>query len=177
MEVNKSILPKMSIWYRIDQKQEVIYMKSVLRTSLIICLIFAGVCSLWSADKKVVPVPYAKWGTAKTLEGGGGLRNTTLIPAFDQWYTGKITAGPKYYAINVVKDATYEIYWDDKTEGSKKYTADINVFVFQMDAKTKYDSKDSGYTTPITFKAKETTVNIVINAFGAGNYAFGIRKK
>ncbi len=154
-------------------------MKRIFRIVSVLLLVMAGICALTAADKKPVPTPepWANWAKAKTLEGGGGMKTTTIIPAFDQWYVGTYTTLPRYYTVNVVKNAVYEIFWDDKSEGSKKYTADITLFAFQMDGKTLYESKDSGYSIPITIKAKESSINIIISALGKGNYAFGLRKK
>jgi hypothetical protein len=142
---------------------------------MILVSIFMMTSLAVSSDKKA-PAPWTKWEKGGKLDGGVGLKSTKQIPAFDKWYTSEVQTLPMYYVVNVVKDKTYEIYFDDKSEGSGKYTADVIFWVFKMDAKTKYDSNDKGYKEPIKIKAADSTLNIVVSATTAGTFAFGIRQ-
>jgi hypothetical protein len=146
------------------------------RAIIIFCLSTLTVC-LFTCGKKEVPTPVpgqlTNWQQATPLDGGAGLKSTVIVPAFDQWYVGTTEGLPNYYTVNVEANATYEIYWDDLVEGSAKYSSDIVVWVFKMDGKTKYDSRDSGYKTPLTLVAKETSINIIITSLGKGTYDFG----
>jgi hypothetical protein len=150
----------------------------LMRILCMVAFTFMIVIAAYSAPKDVsTPTPWGSWEKATALDGGAGLKLAKQIPAMDKWFSSTVKSAPLFYTVNVVKGATYELYWDDKSEGTGKYTGDIIVWAFKIDGKTKYDSKDKGYTEPLTIKAAETTINIVITSMSPGTFAFGIKQK
>jgi hypothetical protein len=131
-----------------------------------------------SSGANAVPPPDAvkDWKGATSLEGGAGLASAELVPEMEHWYSSSIQSAPKFYAVNVAKNTTCEIYWDDKKEGTGKYSGDVVFWVFKMDGKTKYGTSDKGFLKPISFKPTETTINIVVTAMSGGTFAFGVRQ-
>jgi hypothetical protein len=148
-----------------------------LSAFLILVSTFVFVVNVFSETGIKSDQPWTKWGKVIPLDGGKNFKEPKPVPKFDQWYSGELKGSFKWFSVTVQKSKTYEIYWDDSSEGSKQYKGDIVVWALRPDGKTKYDSKDKGYTSPISLVAKDTTIFIMIQAFENGSFAFGIREK
>jgi hypothetical protein len=124
--------------------------------------------------------PYTSWATVSPLDGGASYPSVVPVPAFDQWYSSSVVigSGSKWYSVAVSLSGTYDIYWDENSEGSGNYTGDVVAYICQTNG-TSYPSLSAfkGYKTPLTVTPVETSILIYFQSSSSGTFAFGIRKE
>ena len=111
-------------------------------------------------------------------EGGGG-SGDLLINQLNNWEFMDITVGQTFwYYFDSTPGTTYELLFQDSTDGDPGVSADIQVSVYNADKSSPYPGLaelDAGYTTPHAFTAHtgESTVFLLVEGISDGS--FGIR--
>ena len=120
------------------------------------------------------------WRGSFALDGG----QTSDIPDFitlDVWYTSTLSDdADTWYGVRIVNGTTYEVYLNDRADGSGTYTGDVQIRVTNDAELIDYGSAFDGYTIPLTFTAEEDAVLIQVSAPAAGDggtFAVGIQQQ
>jgi len=97
---------------------------------------------------------------------------------FNTYVSKTLSAGQtKWYYFPGTLGKSYNIYWDDASEGSGNYTADVVVSGYREDQTTPYFTDiDNGYSSPQTINvlATEDTYLKVTNQGSTGDFAIRI---
>jgi hypothetical protein len=151
-------------------------------TTMVMLIIFVTSVALIGCSGKnkektnITNRPYAQWSMTESLEGSRSMTEAVIVPAFNRWYIGQSSGGFQWFALDTEPGTTYNVYLDDASEGSGSYSGDVVVWIFRKDGSTKYDSKDNGYSEPITIKADDSKFYLAITTLIKGPFAFGIEK-
>ncbi|GBU28376.1 hypothetical protein R84B8_01934 [Treponema sp. R8-4-B8] len=112
---------------------------------------------------------YALWYTSST--------QANPIPLTKQvWTDGNINTANSisvWYSFEVTNGYTYYIWWNDSKNGNSTKTTDVEVSAYYGNGSMIFEDKDSGYTTPQSFKADSTgTVKLKVATYsGSGTFA------
>ena len=74
-------------------------------------------------------------------------------------------------------DRMIDLFWDDASEGSGRYTADIDMYAFSLDGSQFFAKASDGYSNPFTIRSKDTDSRVLLFAefVGTGEGKAAIR--
>jgi hypothetical protein len=126
-------------------------------------------------------LPHTPWWEEDDVPLDGGSLYSSAVDVtgpnqLDWWHWSSMAAGSDtWYSVSVSIADTYDIYWNDVTEGSGFFDGDVVVNVCHPNGSPYFISDtDKGYRTPLVVTPEEDTILIHIKSTADGEFAFGL---
>jgi hypothetical protein len=90
---------------------------------------------------------------------------TPVMQDDGQWFEiDSVSSSGLWVLLDTQPDRMIDLFWDDASEGSGRYTADIDMYAFSLDGSQFFAKAPDGCSNPFTIRTKNTDSRVLLFA-------------